>query len=1126
MKSIIYLYKTLPGILEYMDKQEKLTEITNEMQKTFNYLDWTPYQKNKAWFEIFNNILELATVEEKLHFTTLFSRLAYVGTKYKINGQTMHLSHIYRRAHRQGIIREDSEILYMELGRYICSTLLNDVFDTAMPEPYIAIDDSVLNYFFKEKIKIKSFKPVIEAVVYEVDTDQYILHFYEEDQPSIPRKAQFNVQDRNELFTPNIDSLTKTFNLPIEVNFINTDIDEDGTYFPSGIVIQPDRLLDVTAISSCFNHYGAEPFLYLINKFKPLESSTPIMIGNLVNFILDELVNDTSIAFKDLLPKLFKFNPLGFANLDDDSVKDVLTSLNEQFNQLCHTINTDFREKEIEKERIFLEPSFYSRDYGIQGRLDLLHEHKDSIQSFDIIELKSGKTFIPNVYGINASHYIQTLLYDLMIKSTFKPKTKSFNYILYSKEKEKSLRFAPPVHEQQYQAMKVRNDLIAIEYKLTSVNFDNRILKYLKPENFERLKGFNKDDIIKFNNIYNSLNELQQSFFDHYTTFIAREHFLAKIGEACVEKNNGHAALWLESRDEKSDRFSILDQLQILDNQSSNDDAFITFKRFETDKTLVNFRTGDIAVLYMSNRDTYRAVLKNQIFKCTITDLNTETVTIKLRNKQYNQSLFCAQNQWVLELDSLDSGFNGMYKNLYTWADATPRYKDLYLGIQQPLFQNLPEKIIFDDNVTEIQSNLLNKILRAQDYFLLWGPPGTGKTSVILKNLTKYLHEQTQENILLLAYTNRAVDEICEAICSIHPDYENKFVRIGSRNSTAPKYKPNLIDTIMADIHTRKDILHLLHEKRIFISTVSSISSKPELLKIKKFDTVIIDEASQILEPMLCGLLSNFKRFILIGDHKQLPAVVVQDNQTSAINNKILNEYGFINTRNSFFERLHLQCVSNGWSEAYSILNEQGRMHIELMSFPNQYFYKRQLLALNGLFRLQNPHFFSKVNDQANWVQKRKVFINTSVDDSINWKTNVYEAEKCVDVIYTLLETYKINNIDVHEKSIGIITPYRAQITLIRKYLESKHPEILPLITIDTVERYQGSARDIIIISFCINKLSQLDNLISLSNEGVDRKLNVAITRAKEHIILIGNKDLLHKNQIYSSLIDSYEQVK
>lgn len=218
---------------------------------------------------------------------------------------------------------------------------------------------------------------------------------------------------------------------------------------------------------------------------------------------------------------------MGFAILDDQSLMHLIAKLTEHYNNLKFTVNHEFKNFNINRDNIFLEPSFYSRDYGIQGRLDLLHQKNDT-SIYDIIELKSGKTFKPNVYGINASHYIQTLLYDLMIKSAFEPKTKSFNYILYSKESDKPLRFAPPVRAQQFEAMKLRNDILAIEQKLQKLDEDNSLLSYIKPENFPRLKGFNIKDVENFINIYSSLKPYEKAYFDHFTAFIAKEQALSK----------------------------------------------------------------------------------------------------------------------------------------------------------------------------------------------------------------------------------------------------------------------------------------------------------------------------------------------------------------------------------------------------------------------------------------------------------------------------------------------------------------------------------------------------------------------------------------------------------------------
>lgn len=1085
---------------------------------------WTTYQKNKALFELFTLILEEATADEKLNFTTLFSRLAYVGAKYQLKGNILHYSHIYRKCHEQGKISAANELYFMELGIYTCFQLLCDLWQLGNKNE-VRLSEEVADYFQQDKKKTIGFKPVVEAVVYEIDEAKKQLLFYDEEDPSVGQIALYDVHDKNEQFNQNIESLCKSFELPIHINLIDVDIREDGTYLPLAIIIQPDHLVDVTAIAECFKDYGAEPFLHLISKYKPSEATTPLLIGNLVNFMLDELISNPATTFKALLSKMFHTNPLGFAMLDDQAVQDTIDKLKIHCKNLQLVVNQEFKVFEIDRKHTFLEPSFYSRDYGIQGRLDLLHQREDR-GTYDIIELKSGSTFKPNVYGINASHYIQTLLYDLMIKSTFHTKARSFNYILYSKESDKPLRFAPPVKAQQYEAMKLRNDILAIEQKLKSADADSAILSYIKTPNFPKLKGFNIKDIENFNNIYTTLNQLERAYFNNYSSFIAREQSLAKTGEHGINKSNGHAALWLESNDEKIDRFALFHSLTIIDNQSDQEEALITFAKSTDENTLTNFRIGDIGVLYPFIVDSQKAILQNQIFKCSILDITDKTITVKLRNKQYNQSLFKGYQYWNIEQDNLDSGFNVMYKSLFTWAASPLEYRQRLMGLRRPRFEIQNTSISFGKEVSDAQTDILQRIISARDYFLLWGPPGTGKTSIMLKYLVKYLHEETKENILLLAYTNRAVDEICDAVLSIDIEYKDKFLRLGSRLGTDPRFSHNLLDQMVKNTNSRQEILDMLKQKRIYISTVSSVVNRVDLFHLKTFDTVIIDEASQILEPMLLGLLARFNRYILIGDHKQLPAVVIQDKYHSKIKDETLQEIGFQDTRTSLFERLYMQVSSQQWTEALGLLEQQGRMNHALMEFPNMHFYDQKLQLLPGLDRLTQQDYFKNIDVENNPIGScRTTYINTPEDTDFNWKTNVYEANAAVDAVEQLIKLFAINDTPITNESIGIITPYRAQIANIKDCMKRLPAEIAAKITVDTVERYQGGARDIIIISFCVNRISQLSTLISPSIEGIDRKLNVALTRAREHIILIGNKAILSQNMEYKKLLDSYTEI-
>jgi len=429
--------------------------------------------------------------------------------------------------------------------------------------------------------------------------------------------------------------------------------------------------------------------------------------------------------------------------------------------------------------------------------------------------------------------------------------------------------------------------------------------------------------------------------------------------------------------------------------------------------------------------------------------------------------------------------------------------------------------------LTEEQAQIFEEIVVSEDYYLLWGPPGTGKTSVMLKEIAEHFIHHRSERILLLAYTNRAVDEICQALCNIDPT--PSFLRIGSRYSTGEKFVPYLLEHKTEHCNTRQELIDTLNNEQVYVGTVASILGKKALFDLISFDIAIVDEASQILEHSLIGLLSRVKKFVLIGDHKQLPAVVQQDASASKIDDPELNKLGLENLNTSLFERLYLTTIKKGWNHANGQLTFQGRMHQELMEFPSEQFYNHRLKVLPVLPRLSNhlESYDSKDYLQSYLSQNRILYIPSPPDiTSESIKINIHEAAICVEVLFALIAIRNAMDKPLTQHSIGIITPYRAQIARIRKTLKDHDPELIDMISIDTVERYQGGARDIIIMSTCMNYSFQMNALVSLSHEGIDRKLNVALTRAREQFILIGNPNILKQNDLYSKLITTAKEVK
>ena len=402
---------------------------------------------------------------------------------------------------------------------------------------------------------------------------------------------------------------------------------------------------------------------------------------------------------------------------------------------------------------------------------------------------------------------------------------------------------------------------------------------------------------------------------------------------------------------------------------------------------------------------------------------------------------------------------------------------------------------------------------------LLIGPPGTGKTSCALKKMVETFHADKDAQILLLSYTNRAVDEICKSLASIDPAVD--FIRVGSELSCDEAYRGHLIENELSSCNRRSEVYERIRNCRIIVGTVAAISGKPELFRLKHFDVAIIDEATQILEPQLLGILcargedgkDAIDKFVLIGDHKQLPAVVQQNTEQSAIYDESLLSIGLTNLKDSLFERLYRNCTATV-HRSYDMLCRQGRMHPEVALFANRAFYGGRLIPV-GL-----PHQI----ESSDTICRLAFYPSVPEKAGASAKINYSEARIVADLAARIYEDHQT---DFDEsRTLGIITPYRSQIALIKKEIESLGIPALNRILVDTVERFQGSERDVIIYSFCVNYPYQLKFLSNLTEEEgvlIDRKLNVALTRARKQMFITGVPELLERNPLYKSLLKLIE---
>ncbi len=1075
------------------------------------------------------------TRRERFHFSTLFARIAYVAQTYRLDGELcFYLHHFRRQAGSPG--KESTPEELFRLGLRVMHDCVWKVTGTR-PSPENELDIATDWPVSFQPARVQGFRRRVRVLALRDDPVARQFVARDEDRPGEECRVQYDIADRNDNFKDTIVLIRKVFGLPLSLNLIDVEIDADGIYRPRAFVVEPDYLVDVSAIAECYDADGPEPMRFLLKRFLPFENKPALVLGNIANFFLDELLGDPDLRFEQLFPAVFGLYPLKFCLFNDGEIRQIMQKAYGHYQHLRQVIKQVFPEEGIDATGSQLEPTFYSEKYGLQGRLDLYYQKEERRA---IVELKSGKVYRPNHLGLAVNHYTQTLLYDLLIRSVAEEsgrKADPHNYILYSGQEGNNLRYAPRSQAHQMDALQVRNMMIAIEAWLGDLGLNEKdllaqgdpLFSRLRPARLPGAKGFFRDDLLRFTQVLSSLDDIERRYFYAFSGFIAREHRLAKTGTQGSERNNGQSSLWMDDYAEKENAFSVLRNLEVAENRSDKNEPVLIFRRSAQTNPLANFRSGDIAVLYPAESDDHRAPLMHQVFKGTLIEMEGNTISFRLRSRQFDRQIFHTFRYWNLEPDLLDSSFTGLYRGLFAFASSPADRRKLWLGRRPPGRPSHSVDIDFP-GLTPEQGRILERMVHCEDYFLLWGPPGTGKTRVMLRSLVAYLFRHSGERILLLAYTNRAVDEICAALDSIEAEGMD-YLRIGSRYSTGARFRSRLLKEKLADITTRQALRDLITSFRIVVGTVSSLANKPELFQLQPFDRVVVDEASQILEPSLMGVLPAIPRVILIGDHKQLPAVVVQEPDQSRVKDKELQEIGVRDLRNALFERMYMRCVDMGWTWAFAQLRCQGRMHQEIMRFPGEAFYENGLEilpeSLSASRRQVQPIPFGE-NDTGDPLAKvllsrRTLFLPTPVDlQGDSPKTNRYEARGVVRIAQWFLERFQREGKKLLPDSIGVITPYRAQIAQIRKEMERAG---LPLesISVDTVERYQGGARDVILLSLCTNSFNQLSSLISLSEEGVDRKLNVALTRAREHLVILGNAELLNGNTVYADLIRRYK---
>ncbi len=477
------------------------------------------------------------------------------------------------------------------------------------------------------------------------------------------------------------------------------------------------------------------------------------------------------------------------------------------------------------------------------------------------------------------------------------------------------------------------------------------------------------------------------------------------------------------------------------------------------------------------------------------------------------------------------------YRTMFDALDRVMRSKgrlaylrDLFYSRQQAeTFTFAPMQFPY---LNKTQEEAVNKVLRAKDVAIVHGPPGTGKTTTLVEAIYETLRREPQ--VLVCAQSNMAVDWISEKLVDrgvpvlrignpsrvndkmlsftyerrfeSHPDYEllwaiRKAIRElrAHRKRGDEKYhqKMERLKDRANELEIRINA-QLFGEARVIACTL--VGSANRLLDGQKFGTVFIDEAAQALEAACWIPIRRCSRVILAGDHCQLPPTVKSIAALKAGLGKTLMER-----------------IVEQKPEVVTLLRMQYRMNEEIMRFSSDWFYGNQVesapeVKFRSILDLDVPMEWVEASpDPSEGGEKG---LEEFVGESFG-RINKVEAELTLLTLQQYFERIGKTRVLNERLDVGIISPYRAQVQYLRQLLKKREyfKPFRSLITVNTVDGFQGQERDIIVISLVrSNDEGQIGFLRDL------RRMNVAITRARMKLIILGDVATMTRHPFYRQL--------
>ncbi|XP_004680892.1 PREDICTED: DNA replication ATP-dependent helicase/nuclease DNA2 [Condylura cristata] len=914
-------------------------------------------------------------------------------------------------------------------------------------------------------------------------------------------------------------------------------IDEDCGY----LILYPDMLISGTSIASSIRCMRRA---VLRETFRTSDPATrQMLIGTVLHEVFQKAISENfapeklqQLAFQTVqeikhLKEMYRLN----LNPDDikQEVEEYLPSFSKWAGDFMHKYTSaDSPEMQLSLpsdgngnstcnievlNSLDIEESIWSPRFGLKGKIDVtvgVKIHRGGKMKYKImpLELKTGKE------SNSIEHRGQLVLYTLLSQER-RPDPEA-GLLLYLKTGQ--MYPVPANHLDKRELLKLRNQMAFSLFHRTSKSVtgmkktkltplpevikEQQTCKYCSQVStcalYSRAVEQQMDDSSVPVDVLPKIKEETQHLKHTHLEYFSLWCLMLTLESQSKDNKKNHQNIWLMPASEMEKNGSCIGNLILTGHiKTVSDGQYLhNFQRKNGAMPITHLMSGDRIILSGEERTLFA------LSRGYVSEVSMTTVTCLLDR---NVSVLPASTLFRLDQEEKNCDISTPLGNLSKLMENTytsQKLRDLIIDLREPQFISYLSSVLPHDakdrvacilkGLNKPQRQAMKKVLLSKDYTLIVGMPGTGKTTTIC-TLVRILYA-CGFSVLLTSYTHSAVDNILLKLAK----FKIGFLRLGQMQKVHPGIR-KFTEEEMCKSNSIKSLAHLeeLYNSQLIVATTCMGINHP-IFSRKSFDFCIVDEASQISQPVCLGPLFFSRRFVLVGDHQQLPPLVLN------------HEARALGMSESLFKRLEQN------KNAVVELTVQYRMNSKIMSLSNKLTYEGKMecgsdKVANAVISLPNfkdvkleLEFYADYSENP-WLigvfepSNPVCFLNTSkvpAPEQVEkgGVSNLTEAKLIVFLASIFIKA------GCNPSDIGIIAPYRQQLKIISDLLPHSSTG---MIEVNTVDKYQGRDKSIILVSLV--RSNKDDTIGELLKDW--RRLNVAITRAKHKLILLGCEPTLNR---------------